>query len=210
MQGDVIGVNSAIISPTTGSVGLGFAEPSNSARFVIDRLQKYGWVRPSWIGVKVQQVTPDIALAIGMRRPEGSIVAWVLPNGPAEKAGLMIGDVILRFGGHAQTDERELLRNIARSQVGEKITLLVLHNGSERNMTMTTMEWPRDQWEKRDAPVTTQRPKIVIPADLGLALAPIPAEQRQGLGLEAGLSGVLVKAVAPVPIQRTGEWKAAM
>jgi serine protease Do len=197
MQGRVIGVNSAIISPTTGSVGLGFAEPANSAQFVIDRLQKYGWVRPSWIGIKLQQVTPDIALAIGMPQPEGSIVAWVLPNGPAEKAGLTVGDVVLRFGGHAQTDERELLRNIARSQVGDQITLRVRHDGSERDITMTTMEWPRDQWEKRDAPVAAQRPKIVIPPDLGLALAPIPADQKPGLGLEPGLSGVLVKTVAP-------------
>ena len=197
MQGNVIGVNSAIISPTTGSVGLGFAEPSGSARFVIDRLQKYGWVRPSWVGVKVQQVTPDIAQAIGMGRAEGSIVAWVMPNGPAQKAGLEIGDVVLRFGGRAQTDERELLRNIAGSQVGDTITLRVLHNGSERDVSMTTMEWPRDQWDKRDAPVTAQRPKIVIPPDLGLALSPIPAEQKQGLGLEDGLTGVLVTTVAP-------------
>jgi serine protease Do len=197
MQGEVIGVNSAIISPTTGSVGLGFAEPANSARFVIDRLQKFGWVRPSWIGVKLQEVTPDIALAIGMPQPEGSIVAWVLPNGPAEKAGLTIGDVILRFGGRAQTDERQLLRNIARTQVGDQITLLVRHNGIEHDINMTTMEWPRDQWEQRDAPVATQRPKVVIPTDLGLVLAPVPTEQRQSLGLEAGLSGVLVKTVAP-------------
>jgi serine protease Do len=197
MQGNVIGVNSAIISPTTGSVGLGFAEPSSSARFVIDRLQKYGWVRPSWIGVKLQQVTPDIALAIDMARPEGSIVAWVMPNGPAQKAGLTIGDVVLRFGGHTQSDERELLRNIATSQVGDTITLRVRHTGAERDISMATMEWPRDQWDKRDAPVTTQRPKIVIPPDLGLALSPIPADQKQSLGLEDGLNGVLVKTVAP-------------
>jgi serine protease Do len=197
MQGNVIGVNSAIISPTTGSVGLGFAEPSSSARFVIDRLQKYGWVRPSWIGVKLQQVTPDIALAIGMTRPEGSIVSWVMPNGPAQKAGLAIGDVVLRFDGRAQTDERELLRNISKSQAGETITLGVRHSGAERDIAMVTMEWPRDQWDKRDAPVATQRPKLVIPPDLGLALSPIPADQKQGLGLEDGLSGVLVKTVAP-------------
>jgi S1-C subfamily serine protease len=78
-------------------VGLGFAEPSNSARFVVDRLRTYGWVRPSWIGVKLQQVTPEIAASKGMVRPEGSIVSWVLPSGPAHKAGLEIGDVILRF-----------------------------------------------------------------------------------------------------------------
>jgi serine protease Do len=197
MQGNVIGVNSAIISPTTGSVGLGFAEPASSARFVIDRLQKYGWVRPSWIGVKLQQVTPDIALATGMTRAEGSIVAWVMPNGPAQKAGLAIGDVVLRFGGRTQSDERELLRNIAASPVGETITLRVRRNGAERDISMPTMEWPRDQWDKRDAPVTAQRPKIVIPPDLGIALSPIPADQKQSLGLEDGLNGVLVKTVAP-------------
>jgi serine protease Do len=196
MQGQVIGVNSAIISPTTGSVGLGFAEPANSARFVIDRLQKYGWVRPSWVGVKLQQVTPDIARALGMGQPEGSIVAWVLPTGPAQKAGLAIGDVILRFNGRTQTDERALLRNIASTQVGETITLRVLHNGSEHDISMATMEWPRDQWDKRDAPVAAQRPKIVIPHDLGLGLSPVPPEQKQSLGLEDGLTGVLVKTVA--------------
>jgi serine protease Do len=197
MQGQVIGVNSAIISPTTGSVGLGFAEPANSARFVIDRLQKYGWVRPSWVGVKLQQVTPDIAQALGMDQTQGSIVAWVLPNGPAQKAGLAIGDVILRFDGHAQTDERALLRSIASTQVGQTITLRVLRDGHERDITMATMEWPRNQWDKRDAPVAAQRPKISIPHDLGLGLSPVPPDQKQSLGLEEGLTGVLVKTVAP-------------
>jgi serine protease Do len=197
MQGKVIGVNSAIISPTTGSVGLGFAEPSNTARFVIGRLQKYGWVRPSWIGVKLQQVTPDIAAALGMTVTNGSIVAWVLPNGPAYKAGLEIGDVILLFDGHTETDERALLRNIAETQVGDTITLHVLHGGGERDITLATMEWPRDQWDKRDAPVAPQRPKIVIPHDLGLTLAPVPAEQKASLGLEDGLTGVMVTGVPP-------------
>jgi len=196
MQGKVIGVNSAIISPTTGSVGLGFAEPANSARFVLDRLEKYGWVRPSWIGVKLQQVTPDIAAALGMKRTEGSIVAWVLPNGPAQKAGLAIGDVITRFGDHVPSDERALLREIASSPVGETITLAVLRNGSEHALSLQTMEWPRDQWDKRDAPVAAQRPKIVIPPDLGLFLAPVPPDQKSNLGLEDGLTGVMVTNVA--------------
>ena len=99
MHAKVVGVNSAIISPTAGSVGLGFAEPSNSARFVVDRLRTYGWVRPSWIGVKLQQMTQEIAACKGMSRAEGSIVSWVLPSGPAHKAGLEIGDVVLRFDG---------------------------------------------------------------------------------------------------------------
>jgi serine protease Do len=197
MQAKVIGVNSAIISPTAGSVGLGFAEPSNSARFVVERLREYGWVRPSWIGVKLQQVTPEIAAALGMARTEGSIVSWVLPNGPAHKAGLEIGDVVLRFGGRLQSDERALLRNIASAPVGEPITLRVRRGENERDVAVTTMEWPRNQWDARDAPVVTDRPKITIPPDLGLSLAAVRPEEKASMGLEDGVHGVMVTGVAP-------------
>jgi len=115
MQGNVVGVNSTIISPTTGSVGLGFAIPSSGARFVTDQLRTYGWVRPGWIGVTVQTVTREIADAMGMARPEGSIVSWVLSDSPAKKAGLAIGDVILRYDGTTPSDERALLASLARS-----------------------------------------------------------------------------------------------
>jgi serine protease Do len=197
MQGDVVGVDSAIISPTTGSVGIGFALPSSSARFVIDRLQTYGWVRPGWIGVKVQQVTPDIAEAIGRTRAEGSIVSWVLPNGPAKKAGLEIGDVILTFDGHAPTDDRALLRDIAHTPVGDAVTLLVRHDGTEKSIPVTIQEWPRDQWDARDGLVPAQRPKIVIPPDLGLSLTAPTSEQKAEFGLQKDLDGVLVTSVAP-------------
>ena len=197
MHAKVIGVNSAIISPTAGSVGLGFAEPSNTARFVVDRLRTYGWVRPSWIGVKLQQMTPEIAACKGMARPEGSIVSWVLPNGPAHKAGLEIGDVVLRFDGRVESDERALLRNIAETPVGETITLHVRRDDDEMDIAFPTMEWPRNQWDARDAPLTAERPKIVIPPDLGLSLSPVSPDQKANLGLEAGLQGVLVTGVAP-------------
>ena len=118
MQGNVIGVDSDIYSPTQGSVGVGFAIPANSARFVVERLKVYGWVRPGWIGVKVQQVTPEIAGGLGMTEPKGSIVAWVMHDGPAGKAGLAVGDVILSFDGKAPSDERALLRNIATTPAG--------------------------------------------------------------------------------------------
>jgi serine protease Do len=197
MQGSVIGVNSAILSPTPGSAGIGFAIPTSSARFVIDRLRTYGWVRPSWVGLKLQQVTPDIAQAMGMTKPEGSIVAWVLPNGPANKAGLVIGDVILRFDSRAPTDERALLREIATTPVGDTMTLLVRHDGKELSVPMTTEAWPRDQWDARDAPLLAQRPKIVIPPDLGLSLSAVTADQKQKVGLSEGLDGVLVSTVTP-------------
>jgi serine protease Do len=196
MQGNVVGVDSAILSPTTGSAGLGFAIPSRSAQFVIDRLRTYGWVRPAWIGVKLQQVTPEIADAIGMTTVNGSIVSWVRAEGPAGKAGLAVGDVILRFNNTVPTDERALLRDIAQTSVGDTITLLARHDGTEHSLAITVAAWPRNQWDALDAPVPTQRPKISIPPDLGLSLSPVAKEDRTKLGLEADITGVMITRVA--------------
>jgi serine protease Do len=197
MQGLVVGVNSAIISPTQGSSGLGFALPSSSARFVFDQLMSYGWIRPGWIGVKVQSVTHDIADAIGLTPPQGSIVSWVLANGPAKKAGLLIGDVILRFDGKAPTDDRALLRDIAHTSAGNTITLSVWRDGDELSVPVTAEVWPRDQWDALDAPTPVARPKLPIPPDLGLSLAALDAEAKAKSGLGNDLSGVLVKSVVP-------------
>jgi serine protease Do len=195
MQGNVVGVNSTIISPTAGSVGLGFAIPASVAHFVVDQLRAYGWVRPGWIGIKIQQVTPEIANARGMVRPEGSIISWVLPDGPAMKAGLAIGDIITRFNGSSPSDERALLRDIAHTPVGETITLLVRRDGEERPVLVPVEAWPRNQWEARDAPTEVQRPQIIIPPDLGLSLSPLGADDRAQAKLEKDLSGVLVTGV---------------
>ena len=197
MQGLVVGVNSAIISPTQGSSGLGFALPSSSARFVFDQLMSYGWIRPGWIGVKVQSVTHDIADAIGLTPPQGSIVSWVLANGPAKKAGLLIGDVILRFDGKAPTDDRALLRDIAHTSAGNTITLSVWRDGHELSVPVTAEVWPRDQWDALDAPTPVARPKLPIPPDLGLSLAALDAEAKAKSGFGNNLSGVLVKSVVP-------------
>jgi serine protease Do len=197
MRGLVIGVNSAIISPTQGSAGLGFALPSSSARFVFDQLRSYGWVRPGWIGVKIQRVTGEIADALGLAPPEGSIVSWVLPNGPAKKAGLLIGDVILRFDGSAPTDDRALLRDIAHTPVGNTITLSLRRDGHELSVPVTAEVWPRDQWDARDAPTPVSRPKIPIPPDLGLALSALDTKEKAKSRLGNDLSGVLVKSVVP-------------
>ena len=118
MHGNVVGVNSELISPTKGFVGLGFAIPADTARFVVNQLQTYGWDRPSWVGLKVQQLTAELANAAGIDPPGGSLVSWVIPKGPASKAGLEIGDVIERFDSGAPSDDRSLLRDISRTPVG--------------------------------------------------------------------------------------------
>jgi serine protease Do len=197
MKGHVVGVDSAIISPTTGSVGLGFALPSNTARFVVERLLTYGWIRPSWIGMKVQQVTSDMALAMGLPQPEGSVVSWVLPGSPAEKGGLRIADVVVDFDGRPPTDERALLRDIAQTGVGDRIILGVLRQGKPLSIGVTTDEWPRDQWDKQDAPVSVTRPQFAVPPDLGLSLGTIPKSQRASIGLTEGLQGVMITSVLP-------------
>lgn len=197
MQGNVVGVDSDIISPTAGSVGIGFALPAQSAQFVLDQLIKYGQVRPSWVGLKVQQVTNDMALAMGMARPEGSIVSWVLPGSPAQRAGLQIGDIVLRYGSKTPSDERALLRDLAESPIGSTISLTVLRRGKEVGLSVTTQAWPADQWNERDAPVQVKKPDLVIPRDLGLTLSAIDPSKKSSMGLEDGLTGVLITNVLP-------------
>jgi serine protease Do len=197
MEGRVVGVDTALVSPTDASIGLGLAIPADTARFVIDRLSTYGWVRPGWVGIKVQQVTPEMAEALGLQRTEGSVVSWVRPEGPARKAGLEIGDVILRFGNDAPRDERALLRGIVRTPVGDTVPVTVLRQGVQKTLEVTVAPWPREVWETRDAPLPTERPTAEIRPDLGLSLVSIPESDRAKYGLEDGLSGVLVSGVVP-------------
>jgi len=202
LHGNVVGVNSTIISPTSGSTGLGFAIPSSIAHFVVDQLRTYGWARPGWIGVSVQPMTQEIADAIGMVRPEGSIISSVLPDGPAKKAGLAIGDVILRDDAGTPTDERALLRDIARTPPGNTITLAVLRGGEERTVPIPVEAAPRSP---RDVPTMGQRPKVVIPPDLGLSLSALDRHEgsksvadvalKPTSGVQSALKGVLVTGV---------------
>jgi serine protease Do len=196
MQGNVIGVDSTIISPTTGSAGLGFAIPSSSARFVVDQLRTYGWVHPGWVGVKVQTMTDEIAGAMGLPQPEGSVVSWVVSGGPAMKAGMQVGDVILQFNDKTPSDERALLRAIAHTSAGVATSMLVLRDGKQIKLPITVDSWPRNQWEALDAPTPILRPNHPIPPHLGLTLAPILPADKTKLGLVDDLKGVQVTDVA--------------
>ncbi len=198
LKGEVIGINTALISPTSGSAGLGFAIPSNDARLVIDRLINFGWVRPGWLGVKIQQVTPDMALAMGLDEPEGSVVAWLVDGGPADKAGLRIGDVIVRFAGDTPSDERALLRAIASSLPGRETTVGVLRDGKMIDLKVTIAEWPKMQWEQRDAPLKVAPPHWNIPPDLGIKVTPLTEDLRDKSttpALPKGMKAALVTSV---------------
>ncbi len=194
-KGEVIGINAALLSPTTASAGLGFAIPSNDAHFIIDRLMHANWVRPGWIGIKVQQVTPEIASGLRMQQPEGSIVAWVTDDGPADLAGLRAGDVILRLNDKTPSDDRALLREIGMSPPGRTVKIGLLRDGKEIEVPVTLAEWPKMDWEERDAPTKASQPQWSIPRDLGLKVEPLTPEVRAKNELSLGWSGVLVTGV---------------
>ena len=196
MHGEVIGIDTAIVSPTTGSAGLGFAIPASNAQFVIGRMLKYGWVRPSWLGMIVQQVTPDMARALGMARPEGSIVAMTAPGGPAAKAGVQVGDVILRFGDTTPSDERALLRMVAETPEDEATTLTVLRAGQQLTIPVVVREWPRQQWDNFDMVSKPAPLHWTLPPDFGLTLADLTDKNRARYGLDTQQTGVLITGVA--------------
>jgi serine protease Do len=129
LKGQVIGINTAIFSPSGGSIGIGFAIPSNLAKSVIDQLVKYGRTRRGWLGVRIQTVTPEIAESLNLKEAQGALVASVTPEGPAEKAGLTAGDVILEFNGQKLSAMRQLPRLVAETAIGTKANVLYWRDG---------------------------------------------------------------------------------
>jgi serine protease Do len=194
MKGEVIGIDTAIFSPTSGSVGIGFAIPATSATFVIGRLMKYGAVRPSWIGASLQQVTPDIAEALGMAEPNGAIVSDIDPDSPAEKAGLRVGDVVVGIAGHATPDSRAAMREIAVAPAGRPIPISIRRDGKEQQVEVTAETMPSTS--KLDKPLTPAALERAVPPNLGLTLAPFDNAARTKYGLDFDQPGVLVTAVA--------------
>jgi serine protease Do len=195
-QGEVIGVDTAIISPTTGSVGLGFAIPSNDAHYVSTRLLREGEIRLAYLGVKVEQVTPDMAAALDLKQPVGSIVAAVHEGGPAATAGVKVGDIVLRFDNQTPADERTLLRDIAKATVGATVPVTFLREGQEHTVQVTLVAWPAMEGTSGAATGQARRPIMLVPANLGLSLSGLTTDLRAHYGLRMHQSGVLITGVA--------------
>ncbi len=197
MTGEVIGVNTAIISPTGGSIGIGFALPSNTAARVIDQLRRFGETRRGWIGVRIQSVTEEIAASIGLDNTKGAIIANVTPDGPAAKAGLKVGDIVITYDGQDIEGVRELPRLVAQSEIGSQIEMQVLRQ-EERIAISVTIERLDESSEVKSAAV--QEPEAEAPADktmvLGLALSPLSDSLRAEYGIAASVKGVVVTEVA--------------
>jgi serine protease Do len=190
-RGEVIGVNTAIVSPSGGSIGIGFAVPSRTARTVVDQLIQTGRIERGFIGVRLQEVTPSIAEALGVPGTKGALVASVEPGGPAEKAGVKSGDVITRFNGKDIQSAHDLTLAVTSQKPGTNTTLTMNRGGTAREVALTVGQRNDEEVETSavPAPQTGDR--------LGLSLSPIPEEARPQLGLQPGVSGVLVQEVAP-------------
>jgi serine protease Do len=189
MQGEVVGVNTAIYSPSGGSVGIAFSIPAPTVKNVIAQLKDKGTVSRGWIGVQIQPVTQDIADSLGMKKAEGALVAEPQTNGPAAKAGIESGDVITSVNGEAVKDPRELARTIGSLPPGNAVKLNVLHKGKDEAINLTLGELPATQEANAAEPAHGSQGSDV--PRLGLTVA--PASSVAG----AGKTGVVVTDIDP-------------
>jgi serine protease Do len=195
MAGDVVGINTAIYSPTGGSVGVGFSIPANLARNVVSQLRDFGRARRGWLGVRIQQVTPDIAESVGLKDATGAMIAGVTDGGPAEAAKIRNGDIILRFNDQDVKDMRSLPRIVADTAIGRDVPVVVWRDGKQLTLQAKVGELPDDQ---RVASAPPDRPAPVQPLELsalGLRLSPITPESRERFQLGADQKGVLITGV---------------
>jgi len=188
IDGNVIGVNTAIYSPSGGSVGIGFDIPAETAKLVVAQLKDSGHVTRGWIGVQIQPVTADIAESLGMKQAQGAIVAEPQAGSPAAKAGVEAGDVITALNGTPVKDSREVARKIGAMAPGSTVKLDILRNGGSKAITVTLGEMPGERQAKAETGVTA--PQTGVP-HLGLQVA--PASEVAG----AGDKGVVVTGVEP-------------
>ncbi len=198
MQGNVIGVNSAIFSPSGGSVGVGFAIPANMARQVVDQLRHGGQIRRGWMGVRIQQVTSEIAEGLGIPSSSGALVADVTPNGPAARAGVENGDLITGYDGKPVPDSRALPRMVADTTVGRTVNIELLRQGRKETLPITIAQLedaaPNPAPMVADTSGSKSAPKL---AGMGLALAPLDEATRAKYKLGSDVQGVVVTDVDP-------------
>ncbi len=201
MNGEVIGINTAIISPTGGSIGIGFAVPSEIAVGVIDQLRRFGETRRGWLGVHIQEVTDDIAEGLAMSgKPRGALVAGVDDKGPAAAAGVQAGDVILEFDGTEVDAMHTLPRVVADRPVGKEVAVVVLRDGKQETLNVTLGRLEEAERvaavEPADKPTEAPEPAVIV-GPLGLKLADLSPDMRDRYGIKGNVTGgVVVTGVA--------------
>ncbi len=197
MAGEVVGVNTAIISPSGGSIGIGFAVPASSAKTVLAQLEQFGEVRRGWIGVRVQPVTDEIAETLDLDKAQGALVGVVSEDGPAAKAGLQAGDVILKFDGKDIKTIRDLTRTVADTMVDRDVPLNIIRKGKAQTLHLKVARMPADESEAKAAPSSEKKADKPSPQQeaLGLSLAALTDELRAQHKVNPAIKGVLVTDV---------------
>lgn len=193
LRGEVIGVNTAILSPNGGSIGIGFSMASNVVSQVVQQLQEFGETRRGWLGVRIQDVTPEMAEALGLAAAEGAMVTDV-PEGPARDGGLRAGDIITRFDDTAVTDTRGLVRRVAEAPAGETVEVLVLREGQEEvlQVTLGRREQAEGMGGAPSAPADQSETEL-----LGMSVTQLTPETAAELDLPADARGLVVTNVDP-------------
>ena len=196
LDGEVVGINTAIISPSGGSIGIGFAVPSKTATPVIDQLRQFGETRRGWLGVRIQQVTDEIAESLKISPPRGALVAGVDDKGPAKPAGIEPGDVIIKFDGKDIKEMRDLPRVVADTPVGKRTPVIIIRKGKEETKTVTL---GRLEDGEKLAAVTSKSDdapdKSVVKKTLGIELANMSDDLRKRYKIKDTVKGVVITGV---------------
>ena len=198
MNGEVIGVNTAIFSPSGGSVGIGFAVPSAMAQGVVEQLIKYGQTKRGWIGVRIQGVTPEIAESLGLGKPRGALVSSVTEDGPSEKAGIKTGDVILKFNGKDVEEMRHLPRIVAETEIGKTAPVTIWRKNKEMQISITLgqLEKAEEKGLIETAAQSTGKTDDATKIEaLGLSLSALTDSLRKIHGIPDTTNGAVVTAL---------------
>ena len=195
-NGELVGINSQILSSTGGSIGIGFAIPSNMARNVMDQLVKTGKVRRGQLGIVVQKVSPDIATSIGLKATNGVIVSQVQRNSAAERAGIKQGDVITALNGQAVNEPNVLRNHIAETPPGSSVALDIIRNGQQQTVNAVLGEFtaPATESSKEN---NSANPSSAETGKLGVSVTPFTADMAGQLGVDKATQGVVVGQVDP-------------
>ena len=202
IDGEVIGINTAIFSPSGGSVGIGFAIPVNLAKPVIDQLIEYGHTRRGWLGVRIQSVTPEIAESLGLDKDVGALVASVTSTGPAEDAGLKTGDIILSFDGKAIDKMRDLPRIVAETKVGKSVDIVYWRDSKKHTTQVEIGELEKAEETGLLASTggpdgTSDKPAGTMIEKIGATIQPITDADRDIYAIPDDVNGVLITGVSP-------------
>ena len=196
LDGEVIGVNTLIISPTGGSIGIGFAVPSKTVSAVVDQLQKFGELRRGWLGVRIQQVTDEIAESLNIKPARGALVAGIDEKGPAKPAGIEPGDVVVKFDGKDIKEPKDLSRVVADTAVGKEVEVVIIRKGEEqtKRVTLGRLE-DTDKPQPASAKSAPEPEKPVTQKALGLDLANLSKDLRGRYKIKESVKGVIITGV---------------